>query len=245
MKAIILAAGRGTRIPQVTKNKPKCLIKIDKKTILERQIYFLNKLKIKDIIIIKGFKKDKIQFRNIKYIENKNYKKNEQLESLFYAKNELKEDILILFSDIIYDFSIIKKIYNQKKNLITLAVDKNWKNRYKFRFDHPVEQADKVKINKKNNIIKIGKKLKIEETNGEFLGIFKISKKGCEMILENYKKYKKKQNTANKQIHDFLKFLINKSITISSLSVQGKYMEIDTFNDYKLAKKMFEKKNAK
>ena len=58
MKAIILAAGRGTRIPQFTKNKPKCLIKIDKKTILERQINFLFKLKIKDIIIIKGFKKE-------------------------------------------------------------------------------------------------------------------------------------------------------------------------------------------
>ena len=61
---------------------------------------------------------------------------------------------------------------------------------------------------------------------------------GCKVILENYKKY---QNTANKQIHDFLKFLINKGIPISSLSVQGKYMEIDTFNDYKLAKKMIEK----
>ena len=238
MKAIILAAGRGTRIPQFTKNKPKCLIKIDKKTILERQINFLFKLKIKDIIIIKGFKKEKILIKKVKYIVNKNYKKNEQLDSLFCAKSEFTEDILILFSDIIYDFSIIKKIYNQKKNLITLAVDKNWQNRYKFRFDHPEEQADKVKINKKNNIIKIGKKLKIEETNGEFLGIFKISKMGCKVILENYKKY---QNTANKQIHDFLKFLINKGIPISSLSVQGKYMEIDTFNDYKLAKKMFEK----
>ena len=238
MKAIILAAGRGTRIPQFTKNKPKCLIKIDKKTILERQINFLFKLKIKDIIIIKGFKKEKILIKKVKYIVNKNYKKNEQLDSLFCAKSEFTEDILILFSDIIYDFSIIKKIYNQKKNLITLAVDKNWQNRYKFRFDHPEEQADKVKINKKNNIIKIGKKLKIEETNGEFLGIFKISKMGCKVILENYKKY---QNTAIKQIHDFLKFLINKCIPISSLSVQGKYMEIDTFNDYKLAKKMFEK----
>ena len=40
MKAIILAVGRGTRIPQVTKNKPKCLVKINKKTILERQIFF-------------------------------------------------------------------------------------------------------------------------------------------------------------------------------------------------------------
>ena len=84
-------------------------------------------------------------------------------------------------------------------------------------------------------------KLKIEETNGEFLGILKVSKNGCKVILENFKKYKKNQNTANKQIHDFLKFLINKGVYISSLSVQGKYMEIDTFNDYKLAKQIFKK----
>ncbi len=236
MKAIILAAGRGSRIPQITKNKPKCLIKINKETILERQISFLHQLKIKDIIIIKGFKKDKILIKKIKYIENKNYKKNEQLESLFYAKSEFTDDIIVLFGDIIYDFSIIKKIY-QKKKLITLAVDKNWKAKYKFRFDHPVDQADKVRINKKNNIVRIGKKLKIDEANGEFLGIFKVSKTGCKIILKNYKKYKKKYDTANKQIHDFIKFLINEGIHISSLSVKGKYMEIDTFNDYKLAKK--------
>ena len=115
MKAIILAAGRGTRIPQVTKNKPKCLIRINGKTILERQLYYLRKLKIKDIVVIKGFKKNHIKYKQISYIENKNYKNNEQLDSLFSAKSEFKEDILILFSDIIYDFSIIKKIYYQKK----------------------------------------------------------------------------------------------------------------------------------
>ena len=241
MKAIILAAGRGTRIPQVTKNKPKCLIRINGKTILERQLYYLRKLKIKDIVVIKGFKKNHINYKQISYIENKNYKNNEQLDSLFSAKSEFKEDILILFSDIIYDFSIIKKIYHQKKNSISLAVDKNWRNRYEFRFDHPVDQADKVKINKKNNITKIGKKLKLEETNGEFLGILKVSKNGCKVILEKYKKYKKKVNTANKQIHDFLNFLIKRGVVISSTPIKGKYMEIDTFNDYKLAKKMFKK----
>ena len=241
MKAIILAAGRGTRIPQVTKNKPKCLVKIDKKTILERQISFLHKLRINDIIIIRGFKKNKILIKKIKYIENKNYKKNEQLDSLFSAKSEFTDDLLILFSDIIYDFSIIKKIFLEKKKLISLAVDKNWKKRYKFRFDHPVEQADKVKINKKGEVLKIGKKLKIKETSGEFLGIFKVSKHGCKILLQNYKKYKKDQDTADKQIHDFFKFLINKGIQISSVPVRGKYMEIDTFNDYKLAKKLFKK----
>ena len=59
MKAIILAAGQGKRIPKVTKNKPKCLIKINKISLIERQISFLHKLNINDIIIVKGFKKKK------------------------------------------------------------------------------------------------------------------------------------------------------------------------------------------
>ena len=73
------------------------------------------------------------------------------------------------------------------------------------------------------------------------MGILKVSKNGCKVILENYKKYKKKENTANKQIHDFLNFLIKRGVVISSTFIQGKYMEIDTFNDFKLAKKMFKK----
>ena len=63
MKAIILAAGRGTRIPSITKKKPKCLIKVNKIPILLRQINFLRKLNIKDIIIVKGFKKNQINYK--------------------------------------------------------------------------------------------------------------------------------------------------------------------------------------
>ena len=244
MKAIILAAGQGKRIPKVTKNKPKCLIKINKISLIERQISFLHKLNINDIIIVKGFKKKKISIKKVKYIINKNYKNNEQLDSLFTARNEFKDDMIVLFSDIIYDFSILKKIYNEEKKIITLAIDKNWKKRYKFRFDHPEEQADKVRINKKGRIIKINKNLKVNETNGEFLGIFKVSKEGCKVFLSKYKKYKKKINTSKKQIHNYLQFLVNEDVNISSKLINGKYMEIDTFNDYKIAKQLFERKNA-
>lgn len=53
MKCIILAAGQGKRIDQVTKNKPKCLIKINKETLLERQIKLLNHLKLKKSLLLK------------------------------------------------------------------------------------------------------------------------------------------------------------------------------------------------
>ena len=238
MKSIILAAGRGSRIPEISKVKPKSLLMINGKSIISRQISYFKKLKINRIIIIRGYKKKLINFKKITYIDNKNFKKNEQLDSLFSAKKELNEDVIVVFSDIIYDFKVIKKIFTEKKGNIILGLDKDWRKRYKFRYDHPLEQADKVKLNKKKQVIKVGKNLKSEEADSEFLGIFKLSKIGCQIFRENYNKINKTK-TKKMQIHDFLNFLVQQGVKINSTNIDGQFMEIDTYNDFKLAKKMF------
>ena len=127
MKCIILAAGKGSRIPEFSIRKPKCLIKIKGKEILKRQLIFFRKLNIKEIIVIRGHKKNYINFKKVKYINNKNYKTNEQLDSLLIAKKEFNTSIIISFSDIIYDFKVIKKLINDDSGNIILAIDKKWK----------------------------------------------------------------------------------------------------------------------
>ena len=240
MKSIIIAAGSGRRIPEFSKLAPKSLIKINNKSILKRQIDLLRKSKIKEIGIIKGFKSSMINYKNIKYFYNRNYKKNEQLDSLFTAKKWFTDDLIVLFSDIIYEDSILNKIIKSKHDF-TIVVQKNWKKKYKDRFDHPISQADKVFV--KNNKIKdIGKKLSYNKTNGEFLGIFKISKNNCKIILQEYELLKKTKKTVKLQIHNFLRHLIKKKIDIKPTYVDAKYMEIDTYNDFKIAKKMFNEK---
>ena len=240
MKSIIIAAGSGRRIPEFSKLAPKSLIKINNKSILKRQIDLLRKSKIKEIGIIKGFKSSMINYKNIKYFYNRNYKKNEQLDSLFTAKKWFTDDLIVLFSDIIYEDSILNKIIKSKHDF-TIVVQKNWKKKYKDRFDHPISQADKVFV--KNNKIKdIGKKLSYNKTNGEFLGIFKISKNNCKIILQEYELLKKTKKTVKLQIHNFFRHLIKKKIDIKPTYVDAKYMEIDTYNDFKIAKEMFNEK---
>ena len=240
MKSIIIAAGSGRRIPEFSKLIPKSLIKINKKSILKRQIDLMTKFKINQIAIVKGFKSNKIKFKKIKYFYNRNYKNNEQLDSLFSAKEWFTDDLLITFSDIIYDESIIRKMIKCKQNF-TIAVQKNWKKKYKKRFDHPIQQADKVLI-KNNNIKDIGKKLSENKTNGEFLGIIKINKEICKILINHYKILKKTKKTEKLQIHNFFRYLIKKNINIKPMYVNGKYMEIDTYNDFKIAKEMFNEK---
>lgn len=240
MKSIIIAAGSGRRIPEFSKLAPKSLIKINNKSILKRQIDLLRKSKIKEIGIIKGFKSSMINYKNIKYFYNRNYKKNEQLDSLFTAKKWFSDDLIVLFSDIIYEDSILNKIIKSKYDF-TIVVQKNWKKKYKDRFDHPISQADKVFV-KDNKIKDIGKKLSYNKTNGEFLGIFKISKNNCKIILQEYELLKKTKKTVKLQIHNFFRHLIKKKIDIKPTYVDAKYMEIDTYNDFKIAKEMFNEK---
>ena len=148
MKSIIIAAGSGKRIPEFSKKIPKSLITINNKSILKRQIDLMKIAKINQIGIIKGFKSNKINFKKIKYFHNKNFKKNEQLDSFFTAQKWFTDDLLIAFSDIIYEISVIEKIIKSKHDF-TIAVQKNWKKKYKNRFDHPASQADKVYIRRR------------------------------------------------------------------------------------------------
>ena len=136
MKCVILAAGQGKRIKQIVKKKPKCLIKINNETLLDRQVRLLNCLNIKKITVVKGFRAKEINIDSLNYVFNKNFKNNEQLDSLICAKKEFNQDILITFADTIYDTSIIKKILQSISGDIILAVDRDWKKRYRFRHDH-------------------------------------------------------------------------------------------------------------
>jgi choline kinase len=239
MKSIIIAAGSGKRIPEFTKKIPKSMIKINNKSILKRQIDIMRKFKIEKIAIIKGYKSNKINFKKVEYFYNLNFKKNEQLDSFFSAHKWFNDDLLVTFSDIIYQDSILKKVLKSKYN-ISLAIQKNWKRRYKDRYDHPHNQADKVSI-KKQNIVKIGKKLSERDTDGEFLGIFKIKKNFCEKIIKEYKSLKNIKDTRKLQLHNFFNYLIKKKMVLSPIYVDGKFMEIDTFNDFKIAKTIFSK----
>ena len=92
----------------------------------------------------------------------------------------------------------------------------------------------------RKQVIKIGKKLKLNESHAEFLGIIKLTKIGCKIFNYNYSKIKKDRKRKKMQIHDFLDFIIRKGVKVNTSDISGKYMEIDTFNDFKLAKKMFE-----
>ncbi len=162
MYVIIIAAGSGGRISDDIKNTPKSLIDVNNKPIIEHQIDILKQMKLDRIVVITGSNNEKFELKNVQYIKDVNYNKHDILGSLMEAKDYIKNDVLILYSDIIFEAKIIEKILGSKSD-ISIAVDMNWEKRYENRSAHPKTEAENVLLNEEKNIIQIKKIFKMKK----------------------------------------------------------------------------------
>jgi len=110
MNAIIIAAGSGKRISHEVTKTPKSLVKVNNKPIIDYQISILKQAGIQNIIIITGPYHEKFQLTDVQYVQDLNYDEHDILGSLMEARNFLKNDILILYSDILFDLQTIQEI---------------------------------------------------------------------------------------------------------------------------------------
>ena len=108
MKAIIIAAGTGKRISENIKQTPKSLIQVNGKSIIEYQIDALKKMNVEEIIVITGPYSEKFHLENVQYIKDVNHEEHEILGSLMVAKEFLKDEVLVLYSDIIFTSEILE-----------------------------------------------------------------------------------------------------------------------------------------
>lgn len=249
MNVIILAAGKGTRMNQLTKNKPKCFLKINGKTLIERLLSQLKRLKFKDISIVTGYKSKAFNFKNIKYFFNKNYENTNMFYSLMKAKSKMKKDALIIYSDVLLSNHILKKMSQTQKNF-AVAVDTNWKKYWKFRFGKINRDLETLKINNKNQIQEIGKTTKnLKNIDARYIGIIKTSKKINKKIISIWKDEKNKNkpnwgisgNSANKAFFtDVINRLINKKnkLTCNAICFKNGWYEFDNEKDYYNYKKL-------
>ena len=136
MQALILAAGKGRRLREVTKNVTKCMVKINDVTLIERALTILDKLRLRRIILVVGYKSESlIEFVNslhlstpIVYLHNEDYDKTNNIYSLFLARHELMEDdTLLLESDLIFEESIVRRLLaDPYPNLALVAKFESW-----------------------------------------------------------------------------------------------------------------------
>ena len=249
MNAIIIAAGDGKRISDDVKSTPKALIDVNGQPIINYQIQALREVGINNIVIITGKSHEKFGIKNVHYIHDSNSAKHDILGSLMEAKDFLKDDVIILYSDIIFETKIIRQMLDTKGD-ISIAVDMNWEKNYEGRTGNPLSEAENVLVNEEKNILSIKKNIKNNEYSlGEFAGIVKFSKPGGntfvqkyeEVFKENKGKFHDAPSILKAYLTDMLQELIDSGIKIEPVFISGNWYEIDTLEDLEIARKNIKK----
>ena len=233
MKAVILAAVLGTRMTEITKDKPKALIEIDGKTILEREIEILIKNSIEKTYIVVGYMAEKIKnkFKNnkkIEFIENKDFATTDNIYSLYLTREKLEgEEFLLLNGDTVFDEKIITKLVSKKG--------------YNFApIDSKHYDLEELKAKEENGILVeiLPKTAPRDLSDGSTIGIFKFSIEGSNILFDEINEL---VNTGvkNKWFEHALNNIFKK-IEMYKMDVSDlKWIEIDDEEDIKKAKELF------
>ena len=250
MKAILLAAGSGKRLGDLTKESPKALVDINGKSLLERQIIALKKNNIDDILVVTGPNKEKFKIKNVTYVSDSDFLYHDVLGTMMSVSEYMTSDVIISYTDIVFDEKIISDIKNADAD-INIAVEMNWEAAYVGRTEHPIDEAANVLINDKF-VEKIGHQTNrfgnFSKSNlGEFLGLMKLSMNGIKIfkneysnLIKNHKgEFHEASSIKTAYITDILQELIDKNFKVNPIKIEGNWCEIDTLQDLEAARKKF------
>lgn len=250
MKAIILAAGEGRRLRPLTDNKPKCMVELFGKNLLDWKVNLLKKYGISDIIVITGYMSEKINVKQVRFYKNNLFETTNMVETLFCAREEFDDSLLIIYGDIIFEEKILEKILKSEDE-ISVVIDQNWKEYWKIRFNNPLDDAESLSLDKNGFIQNIGQKVNdIDDISGQYIGLIKFSKNSIQKILMFYDKMKEESKNGKNPLNvnlsfeksymtDFLQAMINSGFKIKGIPVKNGWLELDSINDYETYQKLF------
>lgn len=258
MTAIIAAAGFEKQLLPLIEDKPKCLLDIKGKTILERQVAALNDCNIKDIALVRGYKKEAITLPNIRYYDNDQYEQTGEVVSLFCAENEMKGRCLILYGDIMFETAVLEKLLKSPAD-ISLVVDLAWYDQSQHGPTAPHIKPDLVSLqdppgksplfrymtpDEQHRIVKIGQHIPHEQAHGEFIGLAMFSERGIDAFKQVYRDAQKTYQA--KGFHeagsltkatftDLVQELIDHGHAVNCVPTFKGWMEVDSFEEYQQA----------
>lgn len=231
MKAIILAAGRGSRMKSLTDERPKCLVEFRGRPLLEWQLEALRSAGIRKIGVVRGYRGEMLEPYGLTMFENPRWAETQMVTSLACASEWLtREPCLACYSDLFYETDAIRLLVASDADL-AITYDPNWLAKWSKRFDNPLDDAETFRIDANGRVLEIGNKPKtIEEVQGQYMGLLKFTPASWSAV----EKLRSSMTAADcDRIHmtGTLQKLIEAGQHIQGVSVRSGWGEFDSDDD--------------
>lgn len=253
MKIVILAAGQGTRLRPLTDDKPKCMVEVNGKSIIERQLDTMRAcgVKYEDITIVCGYCSDELKKKfedtRISFIVNEQFETTNMVCSLMCAREltEPEEDIIISYGDIIYGKPVFERILEAKDD-ISVIVDDGWYEYWSERCENPLDDAETLMFDQDDYLMEIGQKTtELAKVQSQYIGLMRFKGAGLQAMLSLSAEAERRSNNgealwrttrnyAKMYMTDLLQGLIDVGHRLRAVHIQRGWFEIDDLEDLKV-----------
>lgn len=234
MRALILAAGRGSRMRALTAQQPKCLVPIDSRPLLEWQLESLRAAGIHQIGVVRGYQAAQIQPPDCALFENPRWAETNMVATLQRADAWLcAEECVISYSDILYHPDTVAALITAPED-IAITYDQRWHELWKDRFADALSDAETFQSSSDGRLLAIGARAAtLSEVQGQYMGLLKFTPTGWDLITQ-YLHSLSPTRRDRLDMTSLLSALLQRGTTITTVPIQGKWCEVDSDNDLAL-----------
>ena len=243
MTAVFLAASRGAALGALTEDRPKCMIDVRGQPLLRRLIKTFEGSGVRDIVVVRGYKKEKINLPSITTVDNDLYANTGEAASLACAIDHIQGDCFVSYGDILFRQHYLDQLMAGDDD-ITLAVDALWKER---KSDAEGWVRDLVSCSRPFSgdyldddpviLKRIGNELDPAGVDGEWIGVARLNRRGSELVRAEIEAMRGDGSLPQSSMLDLLQRLIDKGTSIRAVYVPGQWLDVDDAADFTRAGK--------
>jgi L-glutamine-phosphate cytidylyltransferase len=242
MKGVILAAGQGSRLRPLTEDRPKGMVAVAGKPIIQWQVEMLRNQGIQDIAIVKGYAAESVVDLGLRQFVNVEYESTNMVHSLFCADDFLTGDVIVSYADILYSEHVLNVVATSSEP-VSVVVDLDWERYFAERFGDAFEDAESLIMDDTGGITSIGKPAPTpEEVQAQYIGLIKLTADGVDFTRSIYADSLASHQPIgwgrrSKQAHmtDLLQEAVLRGYRVTAVPIRGGWVEIDTLDDYEIA----------
>ena len=235
--AIVLAASRGDELGELTEDKPKTMVSIRGVPILSHIVDSYNSVGIKNIAVVRGYKKEAVNLPNLAYVDNDDYAATGELDSLLkalQAKDSHDQEIIISYGDVLFNSYIPQALLQEKEDFV-IFVDSNWQEKTSYTrlggFAECTAPNSRKAFNTQIHLKQLGTAIPSDRIHGVWMGFLKISATGASQLQELLPKLLAVPENRKAGMATLFQELLKQHQPICVLYTVGHWLDINNLDD--------------
>ena len=232
-KAVVLAATRGSKLQDLTVDRPKCMVDVRGKPLLHRLVRSFNDAGVRELTVVTGYKANTVNFPGINTVENPAYETSGEVASLACAKDALKGECLVSYGDIMFRSHVLNQLLDCEAD-IAVVIDANWQQERAGPRNVPstwrlaVAHTRVATLTMRSwSFTRLDTEFDIESADGEWIGLAKFSEKGSLLLQAELARMESDRSIGSASMIDLMNCLIDAGAKPQVVYITGGWLDVN------------------